>query len=232
MTGIGKTNWDRGEFESKSRISPADRHAISEYYRAAMGLGKSSEEVLEELAKRYNRSARQIQRYISGRERSHDSTARPAVDVHPVIYNHGAILEVWNTGGKATFRAHGRILYNIHHAPESYLMYWEAQGGSVQIPTNGKESILVARQFVKGGPVPLYGLEMYLMRPTTEAFVYTGLWATSSGSPVEASDVLVEVTIEPDPPLTEPFKEVYRIRQPSITTLEFDRERSAKVGVP
>lgn len=59
------SKWDKGQFEGKKQISDKDKEAIVEYYRAGRNAGMPREELLEDLAKLYNRSDRQIQRYIS-----------------------------------------------------------------------------------------------------------------------------------------------------------------------
>ena len=64
MTKTGNTNWDQGEFSKKKRISKEDKQTIAEYYRAGLKTGKSSDDLLEELAERYGKSDRTIQRYI------------------------------------------------------------------------------------------------------------------------------------------------------------------------
>jgi len=62
---MGDTKWDRGQFEKKRKISYKDKKEIARYYRAGVNVGRPSEELLEELAKQYERTPRQIQRYIS-----------------------------------------------------------------------------------------------------------------------------------------------------------------------
>lgn len=59
------TKWDRVDVSKKKNVSAADKETLFRYYEAGLKIGKTSEEVLEELSERYNRSPRQIQRYIS-----------------------------------------------------------------------------------------------------------------------------------------------------------------------
>jgi len=65
MTKLGDTKWDREELPNKKHVSHADKQAIAEYYQAGLKTGRSSEDLLAELADQYNRSSRQIQRYIA-----------------------------------------------------------------------------------------------------------------------------------------------------------------------
>lgn len=59
-----ETKWDKGKFSKRKPVSDEDKRAIAEYYQAGLKTAKSSEELLAELAERYDRSSRQIQRYI------------------------------------------------------------------------------------------------------------------------------------------------------------------------
>jgi len=59
------TKWDRADISKKKSVSTQDKETIFRYYQAGLKIGKTSEEMLEELSERYNRSSRQIQRYIS-----------------------------------------------------------------------------------------------------------------------------------------------------------------------
>ncbi|MFC1905627.1 hypothetical protein ACFLXL_02325, partial [Chloroflexota bacterium] len=63
---IGNNKYDKGEFTSKQPVSDEDKFAIAAYYRAEYKKGRSNEDILDELAEKYHRSTRQIQRYISG----------------------------------------------------------------------------------------------------------------------------------------------------------------------
>lgn len=65
MSSPKDTKWDRGDVARKKNISTEEKEAISSYYEAGLKLGKTSDELLEELSKKYDRSTRQIQRYIS-----------------------------------------------------------------------------------------------------------------------------------------------------------------------
>jgi hypothetical protein len=58
------TRWGKGKFSKKKRISAEDKKAIFWYYQAGLKNYKESDGILDELSQRYNRSPRQIQRYI------------------------------------------------------------------------------------------------------------------------------------------------------------------------
>jgi len=81
------TKWDKGEFSKREKVSPEDKKAIAEYYQAGLKTGKSSKELWEELAKRYDRHIRQIQRYISQVKKQSliaDAEAQPSVAPLPL----------------------------------------------------------------------------------------------------------------------------------------------------
>jgi murein DD-endopeptidase MepM/ murein hydrolase activator NlpD len=58
------SKWDKGNFSKKKPISDETKKAIFWYYQVALKNGKASDDALNELSQRYDRSIRQIQRYI------------------------------------------------------------------------------------------------------------------------------------------------------------------------
>ena len=66
MTYNQGSRWDKGEFLKRKPVSAEYKKAIADYYQAGLKTGKSSEDLLAELAERYGRSTRTIQRYIRG----------------------------------------------------------------------------------------------------------------------------------------------------------------------
>jgi len=70
MTSDKETKWDHSRFERKTYISNDEKIAISDYYRTALKTGRSSSELLEELSAKYNKSERQVQRYIKEVEKN------------------------------------------------------------------------------------------------------------------------------------------------------------------
>lgn len=62
MTSAKATRWDNGAFPRSKRISGHDKQAMADYLRVGI---RPRDELLEELAKKYDRSTRQIERYIS-----------------------------------------------------------------------------------------------------------------------------------------------------------------------
>jgi len=66
MTYNQGSRWDKGEFLKLKPVSAEYKKAIADYYQAGLKTGKSSEDLLAELAERYGRSTRTIQRYIRG----------------------------------------------------------------------------------------------------------------------------------------------------------------------
>lgn len=64
MGNLKNTKWEKGNFSKKKLISNADKKAIFWYYQAELKNGKDVGDILDELSQRYNRSIRQIQRYV------------------------------------------------------------------------------------------------------------------------------------------------------------------------
>lgn len=65
MSDRKDSRWDKGEFQKKKPVNIEDRKNITAYYLHGIQIGKPSDELLEELEQRYDRSSRQIQRYIA-----------------------------------------------------------------------------------------------------------------------------------------------------------------------
>ena len=68
MTLDKETRWDKDEFLRRKRINDHDKRQMTEYLHAGLNMDKPREELLEELAQKYNRSSRQIERYIADTE--------------------------------------------------------------------------------------------------------------------------------------------------------------------
>jgi hypothetical protein len=66
-----KDKWSREQFHPRTVISDQDKEAITAFYRAEMAKGRTSQDVVDELSQKYERSTRQIQRYISEIGRNH-----------------------------------------------------------------------------------------------------------------------------------------------------------------
>jgi len=64
MTKLGDTKWDKQE-STKKPLGDGDKQTMVEYYEAGLKTGKRSEDLLAELEERYDRSDRQILRYIA-----------------------------------------------------------------------------------------------------------------------------------------------------------------------
>lgn len=67
MTFSKETRWEKGKFEKNRLVSERAKREMAEYFTAALGINKSREDLLEELSAKYEKSPRQIERYISRR---------------------------------------------------------------------------------------------------------------------------------------------------------------------
>jgi hypothetical protein len=65
VTTIKDSKWDRRESSEKPPISDQDKRLMVDYLRAGLKMDKSRDELLDELANKYRRSTRQIERYIA-----------------------------------------------------------------------------------------------------------------------------------------------------------------------
>ncbi len=66
MTFVKDLKWDGREFSRRTPISEQDKKLMADYLQAGLKMGKPRDELLGELAGKYHRSARQIERYIAG----------------------------------------------------------------------------------------------------------------------------------------------------------------------
>lgn len=65
MTSPKDSKWDGREFSWRPPISEQDKKLMVNYLQTGLKMGKSRDELLEELAGKYERSTRQIERYIT-----------------------------------------------------------------------------------------------------------------------------------------------------------------------
>jgi hypothetical protein len=65
VTSIKDSKWDRREPSKKPPISDQNKRLMVDYLRAGLKMDKSRDELLDELARKYQRSTRQIERYIA-----------------------------------------------------------------------------------------------------------------------------------------------------------------------
>lgn len=81
MTKLGDIRWDTEKgYQEKEPVSLDDKRVITEYYHAGLKMGKPADKLLEELSRRYDRSPRQIQRYIA-EVRAQESIAQPTESI-------------------------------------------------------------------------------------------------------------------------------------------------------
>jgi len=66
----------------RTRINEQDKQAMADYLRAHLHMGESRDELLEELGKKYNRSPRQIERYISESKKLIKSVSSKLAETH------------------------------------------------------------------------------------------------------------------------------------------------------
>lgn len=65
MTFVKDAKWDRREPSAKLPIGDRDKQLMADYLKAGLGMGKLRDDLLVELAEKYRRSPRQIERYIA-----------------------------------------------------------------------------------------------------------------------------------------------------------------------
>lgn len=128
--------------------------------------------------------------------------AKPSIIVTHKVLNQRAILEVHNDGCTADFEAKARVIKGIPNMePELYTMCWEAKGDHAIIPEGGTGTILVALYSIVIQP-NTYGIDMYRI----------GTSGTQRFGVVPDGDIIIEVSINPTPPLKEPFeKRTYKL---------------------
>lgn len=118
---------------------------------------------------------------------------KPSIIVTHKVLNRRAILEVHNNGCTADFEAKARVIEGIPNMePELYTMCWGVKGDHAIIPEGGTGIILVAIYSIVIQPTT-YGIDMY--RSGTQRF---GI--------VPDGNIIIEVSINPTPPLKEPFE--------------------------
>lgn len=74
MTFVKDSKWDRGEPSAKVPIGEQDKQLMADYLQAGLKMDKPRDVLLEELAKKYQRSPRQIERYIAEIRRRKDTS--------------------------------------------------------------------------------------------------------------------------------------------------------------
>jgi hypothetical protein len=65
VTYVKDSKWDNGEPSGKLSIGEQDKQLMADYLQAGLKMGKPREVLLDELADKYKRSTRQIERYIA-----------------------------------------------------------------------------------------------------------------------------------------------------------------------
>ena len=65
MTSVKDSKWDRGQSSRRPPISEQDKKFMADYLQVNLKMGRPRDELLEELAKKYQRSRRQIERHIA-----------------------------------------------------------------------------------------------------------------------------------------------------------------------
>ena len=123
MSSLKDTKWDREDITRKKSISAKDKETLFGYYEAGLKIGKTSDELLEELSERYNRSPRQIQRYISQLSgRTTNKSLGGAIDQVVTINTHNkhldeiqALIQKWRNSFDARHRS-----VNVYVLPPSY----------------------------------------------------------------------------------------------------------------
>ena len=79
MTSPKDLKWDRKEYSRKPPISEQDKELMVDYLQAGLKMGKPRDHLLEELAEKWQRHPRQIERYIAQfsrrKEPSHEQWA-------------------------------------------------------------------------------------------------------------------------------------------------------------
>jgi len=151
------TNWGKGEFVRKKPVTDDDKVVMANYMEAGLRAGRRREDLLYELSKGYERSTRQIERYISEVE---VITAKPNLTIEynpesledPGIYTFDdgqkasfCCVQVWNKGKDLAENClgtlklislgdkNGESYYNLHWAFDDPYLYKDVPR-SIDIP--------------------------------------------------------------------------------------------------
>lgn len=65
MTSVKDSKWERSDTSHRLSISDQDKQLMADYFQARLKMGEPRDDLLEELAAKYQRSTRQIERYIT-----------------------------------------------------------------------------------------------------------------------------------------------------------------------
>ena len=106
MTFGKVTRWDKDAFLRRKRINNRDKRQMADYLHAGLNMGKPREELLEELAQKYERSTRQIERYVA------DTEARAAEEWEEFI----DLIE-WFNDSLSRIGIKDWVVWNFHDAP-------------------------------------------------------------------------------------------------------------------
>lgn len=92
MTSVKDSKWERSDTSRRLPISDQDKQLMADYFQARLKMGEPRDDLLEELAAKYQRSTRQIERYIAGFSRRKETSQEQQTNENEKLV---ALIQKW-----------------------------------------------------------------------------------------------------------------------------------------